>query len=94
MRGTGEEVRVLMALGSATGFTINAHVPKNAVSSRLRRDERGNVGKCLKILARKGLATKHPTGRQMTWNLSRDGLIICECLSKTDHPNACARPLA
>jgi hypothetical protein len=80
MEEVDSETRVLLALADATHFNLGIHVSKHAVFSRFRKDNRGNVEKKLKTLARRGLVVKHPTGGEMTWNLSREGLVLSERL--------------
>jgi hypothetical protein len=76
-----KESRVLFALAEATEFTLKAHVPKHAIFSQFRRDERGIVGHDIKGLVRKGLAVRHPTRGETTLCLSREGLTLCRQLS-------------
>lgn len=67
---------VLLALAKATNYTLNAHVPKHAVLSRYASKDRGDAKKALKEVVRMGLAAKHPTRKEMTYNLTRLGLIL------------------
>jgi hypothetical protein len=66
----------LKALADACNFSLAAHVPEQAVTRRFPRNLRGDVKKSLDKLRSKGYCTKHPTGKNMTWQLSRKGLIL------------------
>ena len=78
---TVEEMAGLQALGAACNYSLSAHVPIQAVRANFRYNIRGGVKKILKKLRAKGLCSKHPTGGDTTWQLTRNGLnILRECL--------------
>lgn len=68
------EQATLKALAEACGFSLNAHVPKEAITCRFPKHLRGDVRKSLKHLKSKGFCYKHPTGRNTTWGLTINGL--------------------
>jgi len=71
---TAPEIATLVALFYATNGSIHAHVPKQVVQARFRRDLRGFVSKELKRLVRKGYAVKHPTRGEMTYGITEMGI--------------------
>jgi len=67
-------IATLLALFDAINGSIPAHVPKQAVQARFRRDVRGFVSKELKRLVRRGYAVKHPTRGEMTYGITEMGI--------------------
>lgn len=70
------EQATLKALADGCNYSLNAHVPKEAVTSKFPKHLRGDVKKTLKKLRSKGYCTKHPTGRKTTWQLTPNGLRV------------------
>ena len=70
------EQATLQALGDACNYSLSAHVPIEAVTRRFRSNLRGDAKKALRNLKRKGLCQEHPTGRNITWQLTRNGLNV------------------
>lgn len=64
----------LLALADACNYSLAAHVPEVYVTKRFPRGLRGDVKKALDKLRAKGYCSKHPTSRNMTWQLSVNGL--------------------
>ena len=73
---TDIEQATLQALADACNYSLSAHVPTEAVTSRFVRHLRGDVKKALKRLRRMGYCIVHPTHRKKTWQLSPSGLDI------------------
>lgn len=71
---TALEQATLIALSEACNCSLSAHVPKEAVTSKFAKHLRGDVKKCLKKLKRRGYCYAHPTGRNTTYQLTREGL--------------------
>lgn len=69
-------MKVLSALISATNGSVKAHVPAPAVLCKFKKDKRGLMKKELLKIAKLGLATKHPTKGEVTWQLTRHGAIV------------------
>jgi len=65
---------VLIALADACQYTLNAHVPVQAVQRGFPTHLRGDAKDVLKKLARKRYCIKHPTRGSMTFQLSQLGL--------------------
>lgn len=68
------DTAALVALASACGFSLHAHVPVNAVQARFPKHLRGEIPKALDRLRRAEKCQKHPTRGGITWELTRDGL--------------------
>jgi hypothetical protein len=64
----------LLALVSATNGSPRAHVPTPAILCKFKKDRRGSMKKELLKIARLGLAIKHPTRGNVTWQLTRAGV--------------------
>lgn len=71
---TAMELATLKALADACNYSLSAHVPKEAVTSKFRTHLRGDVKKCLKKLRTKGFCRAHPTGGSTTYELTINGL--------------------
>ena len=71
---TALEIATLVDLFYASNGSIHAHVPRQAVQARFRKDLRGFVPKELKKLVRRGYAFKHPTRGQMTYGITTEGI--------------------
>jgi len=70
----GIELATLHALADACNYSLGAHVPEQAVTRKFPTHLRGDAKKALKKLQRKGYCIQHPTGRNMTWQLTSAGL--------------------
>lgn len=70
------EKAVLQALADACNYSLGAHPPVEAVTSRFARNLRGDVKKTLKDLRRYGYCQYHPTRGGKTWQLTAEGLAI------------------
>lgn len=68
------EQATLKALAEMCNYSLSAHVPKEAVTSKFPKHLRGDAKKCLKKLKSKGFCREHPTGRNITWELTINGL--------------------
>ena len=68
----------LNALADACEFSINAHPPEGAILRKVQSHLRGDVRKALSQLRRMGLAQRHPTGRNTTWNITQAGLSLAQ----------------
>ncbi|MBI5254079.1 MAG: hypothetical protein HY930_06790 [Euryarchaeota archaeon] len=73
---TQVEIATLIALFSATKGSVHSHVPIEAITARVRKDQRGIIKKTVKRLVRRGLAIEHPTGGGMTYHISTEGINI------------------
>lgn len=76
------ESQCLIALAKAVDFSLSSHVSKHAVLCKFGRMYRGEESKHLRILVRKGLATKHPTRGELTWQLTKRGLQTANCIGR------------
>ena len=65
----------LIALAESCDYSVNAHAPEGQILRAFATHDRGNVKKMLKKLVKAGYAQKHPTGRNMTYNITSDGLL-------------------
>jgi len=74
------EEATLRALADACNYSLSAHVPVEAVTARFQTHLRGEAKKALERLRRKDYCYKHPTGRSMTWQLTRKGLDMAKDL--------------
>jgi len=79
----GVEKAALQALADACDYSLKAHVPIEAITSRFPRYLRGDAKKALKKLRRKGYCRKHPAGRKTTWQLTPNGLNIARAIFET-----------
>ena len=70
---TSVEKVVLLKFYDLVKGSLNAHIPAQAVQSRFRSDQRGYIPKILKKLRRKGIIQAHPTGGEMTYQLTVQG---------------------
>lgn len=70
-----ESMTILVKLARVVGYSLHAHVPRQALKSRCR-DDNVRIGKCLRLLAKKGLVVAHPTHGETTWQLTRPGLTL------------------
>jgi len=70
------ETATLQALADACNYSLSAHVPKEAITRRAHPNLRGDVKKSLKKLRSKGYCFEHPTGGNMTWQLTQRGLTM------------------
>lgn len=68
------EFATLVMLAEACNYSVNAHPPEEAITSRFPTHMRGDVKKYLKKLHKKGLAIKHPTGGATTYYITRKGI--------------------
>lgn len=64
----------LIALAESCDYSTNAHPPEGKILRAFATHDRGDVKKMLKKLVKAGYAQKHPTGRNMTYNITSIGL--------------------
>ena len=69
---------VITAIYDACHGSLSAHVPEHAILARFRRDLRGEARKALEKLRPRGYYMRHPTGGEMTYNLTTIGKRIAE----------------
>ncbi len=70
------DIAVLVALATVCRFSLSAHYPAEFVQKKFPKYLRGEVPRALKNLRKAGLCQQHPTGRNMTWQLTREGLAL------------------
>ncbi len=68
------ECRILLRFCKANNYSLSSHVPKEAVNLNIRGVHPKHIKRAVKLLISNGFITKHPTGRQTTYNLSIKGL--------------------
>jgi hypothetical protein len=68
----------LRAVADACNYSLHAHVPIQAITSRFRTDIRGDVKKTLRKLRKKGYCQEHPTFGSKTYNLTELGLVTAK----------------
>jgi len=66
----------LVALAHECEWSLSAHPPEESVIRNVPTHLRGDVRKALNQLRRIGLVQKHPTGRNVTWNITQAGLTL------------------
>ena len=76
----------LVALADACNWSLGAHPPEEAVTRRVKSNLRGDIKKGLDQLRRMGYCVKHPTGRNMTWQLTPPGLQTARALAGFQGP--------
>jgi hypothetical protein len=77
----GFEAAVLKSLYRAVGKSKAAHVPEPAFAKNFPGKGR-MVKKALKLLIREGYVQKHPTGGEMTYELTDLGWDLCKKMEK------------
>ena len=84
---TNAEKALLLAFVQANNFSPNAHYPEGYIIRFLPRELRNNSPlmkeirtKTFKSLKSKGLIIKHPTGRETTWGITREGILLARQL--------------
>lgn len=68
----------LNALADACNFSPNAHPPEEAILRKVQSHLRGDVRKALGQLRRMGLAQRHPTRGNTTWNITGLGIQLAQ----------------
>ena len=68
------EQAVLKALAECCNYSLGAHIPIQYVQKKLLPNLKGEAKKGLKKLRAKGYCQEHPTGGNITWELTRFGL--------------------
>lgn len=68
------ELRVLVQFCKANGYSTKSHVPIEAVNLDITGVHPKHIRRAKKQLISSGFVLKHPTGRQMTYSISIDGL--------------------
>jgi hypothetical protein len=68
------EQATLKALADACNWSLHAHVPIEAVTKRIQNNLRGDAKKALRKLRAKGYCVVHPTGGNVTYQLTVIGL--------------------
>lgn len=64
----------LIALIEACNFSLTAHAPEGAILRGTASHLQGDMKKMLKKLAKEGYAIRHPTGHNMTYQVTQAGL--------------------
>ncbi|KKN58653.1 hypothetical protein LCGC14_0550200 [marine sediment metagenome] len=81
---TPYEKSVLLIWGKELDFCMTAHYPiqriKKKIKFTLPKLKNKDLTRINKTLMASGFILKHPTGRNTTYNLSREGLRCCEIL--------------
>lgn len=67
---------LLALIVTASHWSTNMHVPKQAVLRKIQKDRRGAFDKGLKKLVRLGLLARHPTKGETTFQLTKYGLYV------------------
>ncbi len=71
------EIAALEALAEACNYSLSAHQPEGwPILRRTKIHLRGDLKKGLKRIVRRGLCRQQPTGGNMTYSLTRDGLDL------------------
>jgi len=81
-----QEVALLAAIFQETGYSTHKHVPEHAILQHFRRDIRGLMKKPLRRLHSKGYVSKHPTGGEMTNDISNNKVRNRKTEGTKDHP--------
>jgi len=68
------ERRVLVQFCQANNYSLSSHIPIEAVNLNIRGVHPKHIRRAVKELISSGFILKHPTGRQTTYKISRDGL--------------------
>lgn len=66
----------MLALARVTNLSLNAHVPKHLFFLGYHSKDRRQAKKALRRIVKLGLAAKHPTAGEMTYQLTKRGLIM------------------
>ena len=64
----------LIRLAEVCNYSPRAHCPEGKILTSFASHDKGEVKKILKKLVKEGYAHLHPTGRNMTYNISKSGL--------------------
>ena len=73
------DIAVLRAVADACHYSLGAHIAEQAILKRCNKNfVSKDIGKSLRKLHSKGLIIKHPTGRNITYNLSPEGLSLAK----------------
>jgi len=65
---------VLIALADACSYSPIARVPEGAILRKFPTHLRGDASKKLQKLSKTPYVIKHPSGRNLTYNISRQGI--------------------
>jgi len=65
---------VLIAVADACDYSPKAHVPEGAILRKFKSHLRGEAKNMLKKLIKTSFVIKHPTGRNMTYNITYEGI--------------------
>ena len=65
---------VLIALADACNYSPIARVPEGAILRKFPTHLRGDAKNKLQKLAKTTYVIKHPSGRNMTYNISQEGI--------------------
>jgi len=71
---TETEKSVLLACYDANNFSLSSHVPKEAIMRRLRNLNPKYRKKAFNVLLSSGFILKKPTGKKITYGLTKKGL--------------------
>lgn len=66
---------VLIAIADACDYSLHKHVPEGLILKKFQTHLRGDVKNIIKKLCRTPYIHKHPTRGNMTYNITRDGLL-------------------
>ena len=65
---------VLIAVADACNYSANSHQPEGAILRKFPSHLRGEARNMLKKLVKTPYVVKHPTGRNMTYNITHEGI--------------------
>ena len=65
---------VLIAVADACNYSLNAHVPEGTIVRKFPSHLRGEAKNTLKKLLKTPYVVRHPTGRNMTYNITHAGI--------------------
>jgi len=75
----GFEALVLISICKAVRMSKSAHVPEQSFMRKFP-GKGGIVKKALRVLIREGYVQRHPTGSEMTFELTDSGWDLCRSL--------------
>ena len=76
------ELDVLIACCDACNYSTNCHQPIEKIIKRINKSAGKNVRKVIKILVSKGFIIKHPTRGGMTYEPSKDAIMLVKSLNR------------
>ena len=73
---------VLIACCKANDYSLSSHVPIGFIRKKIAKNQQKYFKKAFKTLVSSGFIIQHPTGRNVTYALSPDGLKAGKLLQK------------